>query len=115
MRNEAARRFIRQTLAPFVSMAQESWTGIAAQINTDTKWLSVTALADTVCNPDFSLADLPKGETDVFLQFDAEVLKNNVGVVRILLGAMFQAMQVQERTMGAESVLFCLDEVDALG
>jgi type IV secretion system protein VirD4 len=115
VRNEAARRFIRQTLAPFVSMAQESWTGIAAQINTDTKWLSVTALADTVCNPDFSLADLPKGETDVFLQIDAEVLKNNVGVVRILLGAMFQAMQTQERARGAESVLFCLDEVDALG
>ena len=115
VRNEAPRRFIRQTLAPFVSMAQESWTGIAAQINTDTKWLSVTALADTVCNPDFSLADLPKGETDVFLQFDAEVLKNNVGVVRILLGAMFQAMQSKERARGAESVLFCLDEVDALG
>jgi type IV secretion system protein VirD4 len=119
VRNEAARRFIRQTLAPFVSMAQESWTGISAQINTDTKWLSVTALADTVCNPDFSLTDLPKGETDVFLQIDAEVLKNNVGVVRILLGAMFQAMQSQERaqnrTGGAESVLFCLDEVDALG
>jgi len=68
-----------------------------------------------VCNPDFSLADLPKGGTDVFLQFDAEVLKNNVGVVRILLGAMFQAMQGQERAKGAESVLFCLDEVDALG
>ena len=115
VRNAAARRFIRQTLAPFVSMAQESWTGIAAQINTDTKWLSVTALADTVCNPDFSLVDLPKGETDVFLQFDAEVLKNNVGVARILLGAMFQAMQGQERAKGAESVLFCLDEVDALG
>ncbi|MGE0854138.1 MAG: type IV secretory system conjugative DNA transfer family protein [Hyphomicrobiaceae bacterium] len=115
VRNEAARRFIRQTLAPFVSMAQESWTGIAAQINTDTKWLSVAALADAVCNPDFSLADLPKGDTDVFLQFDAEVLKNNVGVVRILLGSMFQAMQSQERVKGAESVLFCLDEVDALG
>ena len=115
VRNEAARRYIRQTLAPFVSMAQESWTGISAQINTDTKWLSVTSLADTVCNPDFALADLPKGETDVFLQFDAEVLKSNVGVVRILLGAMFQAMQTQERAKGAESVLFCLDEVDALG
>ena len=115
VRNAAARRFIRQTLAPFVSMAQESWTGIAAQINTDTKWLSVTALADTVCNAEFSLAELPKGETDVFLQFAAEVLKSNVGVVRILLGSMFQAMQTQERTKGAESVLFCLDEVDALG
>jgi len=90
VRNDAARRYIRQTLAPFVSMAQESWTGIAAQINTDTKWLSVTALADTVCNPDFALSDLPRGETDVFLQFDAEVLKANAGVVRILIGAMFQ-------------------------
>ena len=115
VRNDAARRYIRQTLAPFVSMAQESWTGIAAQINTDTKWLSVTALADTVCNPDFALSDLPRGETDVFLQFDAEVLKANAGVVRILIGAMFQAMQSQERARGAESVLFCLDEVDALG
>jgi type IV secretion system protein VirD4 len=115
VRNVAARRYIRQTLAPFVSMAQESWTGISAQINTDTKWLSVASLADTVCNTDFALSDLPKGETDVFLQFDAEVLKSNVGVVRILLGAMFQAMQTQERTKGAESVLFCLDEVDALG
>jgi type IV secretion system protein VirD4 len=115
VRNEAARRFIRQTLAPFVSMAQESWTGISAQINTDTKWLSVTALADTVCNADFSLRHLPKGETDVFLQFDAEVLKNNAGAVRVLLGSMFQALQTQERAKGAESVLFCLDEVDALG
>ncbi len=115
VRNAGARRFIRQTLAPFVSMAQESWTGISAQINTDTKWLSVTALADTVCNADFSLTELPKGETDVFLQFDAEVLKTNTGVARILLGSMFQAMQSQERAKGAESVLFCLDEVDALG
>jgi type IV secretion system protein VirD4 len=110
-----ARRFIKQSLAPFVTMAQESWTGIAAQVGTDTKWLSVKALADAACTPTFSLKDMPEGDTDVFLQIRGEVIKSNPGVIRVIVGAIFQAMMTQERAKGAKPVLFVLDEVDLLG
>ncbi len=113
--DEAARTFIRQSLAPFVTMAQDSWTGISAQVSTDTKWLTVESLAATVCSDHFSLKDLPKGETDVFLQFAGEVVKNNAGVIRVLVGSMFRAMLTQERPKGSKPVLFVLDEVDLLG
>jgi hypothetical protein len=110
-----ARRFIKQSLAPFVTMAQESWTGIAAQVGTDTKWLSVKALADAACTPTFSLKEMPEGDTDVFLQIRGEVIKSNPGVIRVIVGAIFQAMMTQERAKGAKPVLFVLDEVDLLG
>jgi type IV secretion system protein VirD4 len=110
-----ARRYVKEMLGAFVSMADQTWTGVCATVNMDTQWLSTDKYAAAVCGNDFSLLDLPAGSLDVYLQFAPDVVKANGGVVRALLGGMMRVMQTEERPKGMPPVLFVLDEVDALG
>ncbi|MGO4684529.1 type IV secretory system conjugative DNA transfer family protein [Hyphomicrobium sp. 2TAF46] len=112
--SESPIRLVRETLAPFVGMADQTFTGIASTVAKDTQWLSLEPYAALVAGSTFEAADLPRGKLDVFIQVPGEILKSYPAVGRVIIGSLMRAM-VQANGRHAKRVLFCLDEADLLG
>ena len=114
MISETSERLVRETLSPFVGMADQTFTGIASTVAKDTQWLSLNPYAALVAGSTFEAADLPGGGLDVFIQVPGEILKSHPAVGRVIIGSLMRAM-VQAGGRHAKRVLFCLDEADLLG
>ncbi|NOT73242.1 MAG: type IV secretory system conjugative DNA transfer family protein [Hyphomicrobium sp.] len=112
--SESPVRLVRETLAPFVGMADQTFTGIASTVAKDTQWLSLEPYAALVAGSTFEAADLPGGALDVFIQVPGEILKSYPAVGRVIIGSLMRAM-VQANGRHAKRVLFCIDEADLLG
>jgi type IV secretion system protein VirD4 len=112
--SESPVRLVRETLAPFVGMADQTFTGIASTVAKDTQWLSLEPYAALVAGSTFEAADLPGGALDVFIQVPGEILKSYPAVGRVFIGSLMRAM-VQANGRHSKRVLFCLDEADLLG
>ncbi len=112
--SETSVRLVRETLAPFVGMADQTFTGIASTVAKDTQWLSLEPYAALVAGSTFEASDLPGGSLDVFIQVPGEILKSYPSVGRVIIGSLMRAM-VQASGRHAKRVLFCLDEADLLG
>ena len=112
--SESPIRLVRETLAPFVGMADQTFTGIASTVAKDTQWLSLEPYAALVAGSTFEAADLPGGALDVFIQVPGEILKSYPAVGRVIIGSLMRAM-VQANGRHLKRVLFCLDEADLLG
>jgi type IV secretion system protein VirD4 len=112
--SETTVRLVRETLAPFVGMADQTFTGIASTVAKDTQWLSLEPYAALVAGSAFEAQDLPGGALDVFIQVPGEILKSYPSVGRVIIGSLMRAM-VQAGGRHAKRVLFCLDEADLLG
>ena len=112
--SETSVRLVRETLAPFVGMADQTFTGIASTVAKDTQWLSLESYAALVAGSTFEASDLPGGALDVFIQVPGEILKSYPAVGRVIIGSLTRAM-VQASGRHAKRVLFCLDEADLLG
>lgn len=112
--SETGVRLVRETLAPFVGMADQTFTGIASTVAKDTQWLSLEPYAALVAGSTFDAADLPGGALDVFIQVSGEILKSYPAVGRVVIGSLMRAM-VQAGGRHVKRVLFCLDEADLLG
>ena len=114
MISETSERLVRETLSPFVGMADQTFTGIASTVAKDTQWLSLEPYAALVAGSTFDAAELPGGALDVFIQVPGEILKSYPAVGRVIIGSLMRAM-VQAAGRHAKRVLFCLDEADLLG
>lgn len=112
--SETTVRLVRETLAPFVGMADQTFTGIASTVAKDTQWLSLEPYAALVAGTTFDAADLPGGQLDVFIQVPGEILKSYPAVGRVIIGSLMRAC-VHSGGRHAKRVLFCLDEADLLG
>ena len=108
------RRFLKETLGPYVNMADQTFTGIASSVAKDTQWLSIPSLRAMVCGDSFKVSDLPNGELDVFIQMPGDLMKSYPGVCRTLIGSLMKAMEAAQGDY-KKRVLFVLDEVDLLG
>ncbi len=106
--------FVKETLSPYVSMAEQTWTGIASSVAKDTQWLSIPTLAALVCNDKFRPAELLDGNLDVFIQIPGDLLKSYPGIGRTLVGAFSRTM-MDAKGKHKKRVLMVLDEVDLLG
>jgi type IV secretion system protein VirD4 len=106
--------FVRQTLAPFIGMADQTFSGVFSGVTDAVQWLKLDHYAAMVCGSAFKASDLPEGELDVFLQIPGDMLKAYPGIGRVILGSLMKAM-VQADGKHKKRVLFCLDEVNLLG
>ena len=112
--SETTVRLVRETLAPFVGMADQTFTGIASTVAKDTQWLSLEPYVALAAGSTFEASDLPDGKLDVFIQVPGEILKSYPAVGRVIIGSLMRVM-VQAGGRHAKRVLFCLDEADLLG
>ncbi len=110
-----ARQFIKYQLGAFSTMEPKQWSSIAATVSGCARWLSKAPLVEMVCGNDFSLLEFAAGGLDVFIQLKGDTLKENKGLVRLLIGTMFKVMLERDGKSPKIPVLFVLDEVDLLG
>ena len=94
--------------------ADETFSGIYANANEMTAWLSVRAYADLVSGSAFRSTDLGGGNMTVFLQLPLESLITAPEVGRVLVGAMLNAIYRRDGDITGR-VLFLLDEAARLG
>ncbi len=106
--------FVKQTLTPFIGMADQTFSGVFSGVTDATQWLKLDHYAAMVCGTTFMADDLANGELDVFLQVPGDMLKAYPGIGRVIIGSLMKAM-VQADGHHKRRVLFCLDEVNLLG
>lgn len=94
--------------------ADETFSGIYANANEMTAWLSVPAYADLVSGSALRTADLAAGDLTVFLQLPLDSLTNTPEVARVLVGALLNAVYQRDGDLNGR-VLFLLDEAARLG
>ena len=95
--SETSERLVRETLSPFIGMADQTFTGIASTVAKDTQWLSLEPYAALVAGATFEVADLPGGGLDVFVQVPGEILKSYPAVGRVIIGSLMRAMVQADR------------------
>lgn len=101
-------------------LVAETFSGVYANANKDTRWLSIPAYADLVSggaegtHPAFRTGDLCDGKLTVFIQIPLNALQATPAVGRVLVGSLLNAAyQSDGRVTGR--ILFMLDEVARLG
>lgn len=112
--NQSDSAFVKENVAPFISMTPETFSGVYANAVKETHWLSYPNYAALVSGSSFTTDDLAAGNTDIFIALDLKVLETHPGLARVIIGALMNAIykrngEVKDRT------LFLLDEVARLG
>ena len=79
-----------------------------------TKWLTFGPYADLVSQGSSPTALIANGRTSVFLGLGVDVLGNNPGLARTLLGALLNATKMASGSLTGR-VLFIVDEAARLG
>lgn len=95
-------------------LVPETFSGVYANANKDTRWLSTPAYAALVSGDTFQTAKLAGGELTVFVQIPLGVLKSTPALGRVVVGSLLNAAyEADGRVRGR--ILFLLDEVARLG
>lgn len=110
----------RDLAGTLMGLVDETFSGVYANANRETRWLSTPAYADLVSGgaegvvPALHTLDVVNGRTTIFLQIPLPALDATPGLARVLVGALLNAAyQADGRVSGR--VLFLLDEVARLG
>jgi type IV secretion system protein VirD4 len=104
----------RHLASSLVDVVDETFSGIYANANQGTAWLSVPAFAELVSGDAFRTGDLVSEPTTVFVQIPLPALMTAPGLGRVIIGALLNAAyEAQGEAPGR--TLFLLDEVARLG
>lgn len=104
----------RDLAGTLMGIVAETFSGIYANANQATRWLSTAAYADLVSGSAFRTRDLCDGSVTVFVQIPLKVLQATPGLGRVVIGALLNAAyEADGRVKGR--ILFLLDEVARLG
>lgn len=106
--------FVKLALGPFVGQYYATFSGIVANAHELTKWLTFGPYADLVSQGSSPTALIANGRTSVFLGLGVDVLGNNPGLARTLLGALLNATKMASGSLTGR-VLFIVDEAARLG
>lgn len=113
--HRTSRSLIARDLAgTLMDMVDETFSGVYANADEDTVWLSNPAYAALVSGNAFSAADITAGSTTVFLQIPLQALQTTPSLARVLVGALLNAAyQADGEVVGR--ILFLLDEARLIG
>jgi type IV secretion system protein VirD4 len=104
----------KQIAATLYDLVKETFSGVYANANLDTEWLSTTAYSDLVSGNTFRTADITDGKTDVFLSLPLKALEATPSVARCIIGALLNAAYEANGAVRGR-MLFLLDEAARLG
>lgn len=104
----------RQIAASLHGLVNETFSGVYANANLDTEWLSTAAYADLVSGNSFKTADIANGRTDVFLSLPLKALEATPAVARCIIGALLNSAYEANGAVNGR-ILFLLDEAARLG
>lgn len=104
----------RDLAGTLMGLVAETFSGVYANANKATRWLSTPAYVDLVSGSTFNPAELTTGRLTVFVQIPLKVLQSTPGLGRVVIGALLNAAyEADGRVQGR--ILFLLDEVARLG
>jgi type IV secretion system protein VirD4 len=112
--NKSNSRMARELAGSLMEIVDDTFSGIYANANESTSWLSVPAYADLVSGPGFSSADLATGKLTVFIQIPLKALEVTPALARVIVGALLNAVYESDGAVKGR-VLFLLDEARRLG
>jgi type IV secretion system protein VirD4 len=104
----------RDLAGALMGLVAETFSGIYANANQGTSWLSVRSFADLVSGNDFRTRDITNGKLSVFVQVPLAALMTAPGVGRVIIGALLNAAYEANGDV-SRRILFLLDEVARLG
>jgi type IV secretion system protein VirD4 len=104
----------KQIAATLFGLVDETFSGVYANANLDTEWLSTTAYSDLVSGNSFRTADIANGKTDVFVSLPLKALEATPAVARCIIGALLNSAYEANGAVKGR-ILFLLDEAARLG
>ncbi|OMP69997.1 Ti-type conjugative transfer system protein TraG [Agrobacterium tumefaciens] len=107
-------RFVRENVAPFINMTEQTFSGVYATATKETHWLSYENYAALVSGNAFKTEDIASGNMTVFINIDLSTLENHPGMARVIIGAFLKALYNRNGDV-TERALFLLDEAARLG
>ncbi len=107
-------RFVREMVAPYINLAQQTFSGIYATAAKETHWLSYERYASLVCGKSFTTQSLCNGHSTLYLNLDLSALENHPGLARLIIGACLKSAYNRQGQM-PKRCLFLLDEAARLG
>lgn len=107
-------RFVRENVAPFINMTEQTFSGVYATATKETHWLSYDSYAALVSGNTFQTEDIASGNMTVFINIDLSTLENHPGMARVIIGAFLKALYNRNGDVN-ERALFLLDEAARLG
>lgn len=106
--------FVKENVAPFISMTPETFSGVYANAVKETHWLSYPNYAGLVSGSSLATDDIADGTTDIFVNLDLKTLEAHPGLARTIIGALLNAIYNRNGEVNGRT-LFLLDEVARLG
>lgn len=104
----------RDLAGTLMGLVDETFSGVYANANKATRWLSAQAYADLVSGQSFRTDELAGGHLTVFVQIPLKVLISTPGLARVVVGALLNsAYEADGQVQGR--ILFLLDEAARLG
>ncbi len=107
---------IRENAAPFIDMAEDTYSGVMSSLVEATKFLSDPLVKKATASSTFSMADLIKEPTSVYLVIPPDKIDTQRTWLRLVIAA---AMHTYKRapleTRPAHRCMFLIDEFPALG
>jgi len=104
----------RDLAGTIMGLVAETFSGVYANANRDTRWLSTPAYADLVSGSGFRTSELCAGKLTIFVQIPLKVLQATPALGRVVIGALLNAVYEADGKVRGR-VLFLLDEVARLG
>lgn len=104
----------RDLAGTLMGLVDETFSGVYANANQATRWLSIAAYADLVSGDAFETRELRGGGLTVFVQLPLKTLQATPGLGRVIIGALLNAAYEADGAVKGR-VLFLLDEVARLG
>ena len=104
----------RDLAGTLMGLVPETFSGIYANANKQTRWLSTPAYADLVSGSTVRTGELTGGRLTVFVQIPLKVLQSTPALGRVIIGSLLNAAYEADGQVKGR-VLFLLDEVARLG
>lgn len=107
---------IRENAAPFVDMADDTYSGVMSNLAEATKFLSDPLVKKATAVSSFSMADLVREPTSVYLVIPPDRIDTQKTWLRLLIAAAmhtFKRYPLEDRP--AHRCMFLMDEFPALG
>jgi len=105
---------IRHHAASFLDLAQETYSGVIANLITATKFLSDPQIQKNTAKSSFSMDDLMSRATTLYLIVPPSRAKTQRTWLRLLISAGMQTFKNRESEV-SQRCLFLIDELPALG
>jgi type IV secretion system protein VirD4 len=112
--SEAFDGAIRENAAPFIDLAQETYSGVMSNLAQHTKWLSDPQIKAATSSSTFAMADMVREPATVYLVIPPDRMDTQRTWLRLMIAAGMHTFK-RARDRGPHRCMFLIDEFPALG